>query len=244
LEQARYLYCIAGTPDAVQLGKVGVLGGEVSTLPFKDIAGVVSPVAYKELESNLANIMVHQKVVELTRSKSTVLPVRFGVIFRSADGVRQLLSKSYATYREKLDKLGGKDEYGVKMIMNSDGTRLLAKAVTKGSPQLAKLAKASAKASKGTAYLLKLKAEEALKAESLRALEDVCRTVDGKLSKEAVDMKRLPSDHELIVLNAAYLVEAGSADLFRKAVEQATKDVQPMGLELHMSGPWAPYSFC
>ena len=244
MEEARYLYCITGSPERADFGRVGVLGGEVTTVPFKDIAGVISPVPYRELESNLANIMVHQKVVELARSKSTVLPVRFGVIFRSAEGVRQLLSKSYTSYRDKIEKLRGRDEYGVKMIMSSEGTKLLARSVGKRSSELAKLAKTSARASRGTAYLLKLRAEEALKTESMRALEEVCTSVNGRLSKASVEAKRLSSDHEQIVLNAAYLVDAGGAKRFRQAVEKASKEVEPMGLELHMSGPWAPYSFC
>jgi hypothetical protein len=208
------------------------------------LAAVVSPVPYKELESSLANIMTHQKVVELARSKTTALPVRFGVIFKSKDGVRKLLTESSASYREKLTKLDGKDEYGVKVILSGEGMKQLKMAVGKGSPELGKLTRASAKAGKGTAYLLKLKAEETLKADSFRALEKYSSEVDDRIAKAAVDKRRLGSDHEQIVLNAAYLVDRNGISAFQQAVEKATSEVKPVGLELHLSGPWAPYSFC
>ncbi|MDE1853668.1 MAG: GvpL/GvpF family gas vesicle protein [Thaumarchaeota archaeon] len=244
MDESQYLYCIIGAGELADLGEVGLLNGDVSTVEFRGIAGVVSPVAYKELESSLANIMTHQKVVELARAKTTALPVRFGVIFKSKEGVKQLLSKSYSSYRDKLAKLDGKDEYGVKMILNSDGLKVLTQSVGKESPELSQLAKDSAKAGKGTAYLLKLKAEETLKSETFRKLEVISRDVDEKLVKAAVEGRRLTSDHEQIVLNAAYLVERGREAGFRQAVEGASSELRPLGLELHMSGPWAPYSFC
>ena len=244
MNEGRYLYGIVDAGKVKDLGKVGVLEEEVSTIPFRGIEAIVSPVPYKELESSLANIMTHQRVVELARSHATVLPVRFGVIFKSENGVKELLSKSYSSYKEKLSKLEGKDEYGVKMILSSDGMKLLTQTVGKESPELGKLAKESAKAGKGTAYLLKLKAEEALKAGSLRKLEEVSNSVNDGLSRAAVESKRLNSDHEQIVLNAAYLVRKGNEGDFRSAVEEASGKAKAMGLEIHMSGPWAPYSFC
>ena len=243
-QDARYLYCIVDGPDPPMLGKVGILGGEVSSVPYKEISAFVSPVPYKELESNLANIMAHQKVVEFAREGSPTLPVRFGVIFKPREGVLQLLSKSYSSYRAKLAKLRGKDEYGLKVIMSAEGMKQLAQSVGKESPEVNRLARASAKASKGTAYLLKLKADEALKTEAIRKLEQVCATVDSRLTKVAADSRRLKSDHEQIVLNAAYLVDRSRSERLKDAVDSLSEDVKDKGLELHMSGPWAPYSFC
>ena len=244
MTEGRYLYCIVDDGKLEGLGKVGVLEGEISTIPFRGIEAVVSPVPYKELESSLANIMKHQRVVELVRSKTTVLPVRFGVIFKSEEGVRQLLSKSYSSYKDKLAKLEAKDEYGVKMILSTNGMKLLTQAVGKESPELGKLAKESAKAGKGTAYLLKLKAEEALKAGSLRKLEEVSNSVNDGLSRAAVDSRRLNSDHEQIVLNAAYLVQRGKEEDYHGEVLEASMKVRPVGQEILTSGRWAPYSFC
>jgi hypothetical protein len=242
--EAQYLYCIVDGKTVLDLGKVGLMDGEVTTLAVDGLAAVVSPVPYKELESSLANIMTHQKVVELARSKSTALPVRFGVIFKSKDGVKKLLAESNASYREKLSKLDGKDEYGVKVILSGEGKNQLKMTVGKGSPELGRLTRASAKAGKGTAYLLKLKAEEALKAESFRALEKYSSEVNDRLAKASADSRRLGADHEQIVLNAAYLVDRNGVSAFQEAVKKATEDVKPVGLELHLSGPWAPYSFC
>jgi len=240
----QYVYCIVDDVNETDLGEVGRLKGKVSTVPFKDIAAVVSPVPYQELESNIGNIMAHEKVVELARTNHTTLPVRFGVIFKTTEGVKQLLSKSYEDYKVKLKKLAGKDEYGVKLILSTRGMVKLTQKVGKSSEEIGKLAKESARASKGTAYLLKLKADEALKAESLRRLDEVSGKANEQLSAAAVDHARLKSDHEQIVLNAAYLVERQGAQAFRSAVDRLSKELKSLGLEVHMSGPWAPYSFC
>jgi Gas vesicle synthesis protein GvpL/GvpF len=242
--EAQYLYCIVEADRAPKLGKVGIMEGQVAAVPYKEIAALVSPVPYGELESNLANIMAHQKVVELAREASTTLPVRFGVIFKTRDGVKELLTKSYASYTSKLAKLKGKDEYGVKVIITSEGMKQLTQLVGKESSEVNKLVRDTAKAKKGTAYLLKLKADEALRTETLKRLEEVSESVDAKLARVATDSQRLKSDHEQIVLNASYLVERGEAIKLKEAADMASSEIKKMGLELHMSGPWAPYSFC
>ncbi len=244
MTDAQYLYCIAEEGIPHELGDVGIEGGRVSTIAVKDLYAIVSPVPYRELESSIANIMTHQRVVELVREKSTALPVRFGVIFRSKEGVRALLQKSYSSYVDKLNALRGKDEFGVKLILTPEGRRKLEVEVSKQSNVIGTLTKASAKATKGTAYILKLKTEEAIRNESYRKVDELCRRIDEKLGAEARQSARLKSDHEQIVLNAAYLVERGGAAQFRKTVDRVTKDSASLGLEVHVSGPWAPYSFC
>ena len=68
------------------------------------------------------------------------------------------------------------------------------------------------------------------------------------LSSRSVASRRLPpqdprlTGHEgTMVLNAAYLVDAGDEAAFTAEV-QALRDAHP-GLVLDQGGPWPPYSF-
>ena len=241
--EGRYLYCVAeGVGDG--LGNIGISGKEVMGVAYRDLTAIVSPIPFKTIEASLDNIMVHQKVVEVCRSKTTTLPVRFGVIFKNEDGVKDMLSKSYEDYRTKLEKLRGKDEYGAKVIIDEAGLKRIKAEVETGSDELRKLNRAVEKASKGTSYLLKIKMEEALRTETAKRIEEMSRAVHGELVRAALQGSLLKTEHEQIVLNAAYLVDHSRRDEFQEEAEKVKRKYEKQGLTIHLSGPWAPYSFC
>ncbi len=45
-------------------------------------------------------------------------------------------------------------------------------------------------------------------------------------------------------MNLAFLVPRDNLAAFRACLERATDEHRAAGLELEMSGPWPPYSFC
>ena len=40
-EQGRYVYCVADAGETVSLGKIGIEGNDVYTIPYRDICAVV-----------------------------------------------------------------------------------------------------------------------------------------------------------------------------------------------------------
>ena len=137
----RYLYCVTEA-DSGSFGNIGISGKEVTGVAYKDVTAIVSAIPFKTIDASLDNIMVHQKVVEASRSKATTLPVRFGVIFKNEDGVKEMLSKSYQDYRAKLEKLRGKDEFGAKVIIDEAGLKRIKAEVETESAEVRKLNKA------------------------------------------------------------------------------------------------------
>jgi hypothetical protein len=241
--EGRYLYCVTDATE-VKVGHIGISGKEVVGVVYDGVTAVVSAIPFETIDASLDNIMLHQKVVEACRLKGTTLPVRFGVIFKNEEGVREMLSKSHEDYHAKLAKLRGKDEFGAKVIIDEAGLKRIKAEVETESAEVRKLNRAVAKASKGTSYLLKIKMDEALRIETAKRIEDLSRGVHAELAKAALESALLKSEHEQIVLNAAYLVDRSRRDEFQAEAERVKHKYEKQGLAIHLSGPWAPYSFC
>jgi Gas vesicle synthesis protein GvpL/GvpF len=241
--EGRYLYCVTDAPS-VGFGSIGISGAEVTGVEYKGVTAVVSTIPFKTLEASLDNIMAHQKVVEASRAQSTTLPVRFGVIFKNQEGVKEMLAKSFDDYHAKLVKLKDKDEFGAKVILDDDGLKRIKSSVESESEEVKKLSKAAAKASKGTSYLLKIKVDEALRNETAKRIETMSQSVHQELVRSALEGALLKAEHEQIVLNAAYLVDRSHRSEFQEEAGKVKRKYEKQGLTVHLSGPWAPYSFC
>jgi hypothetical protein len=241
--QGRYLYCVTDAAS-VSVGNIGISGTEVTGVKHNEVTAVVSAVPFKTLEASLDNIMAHQKVVEACRSQATTLPVRFGVIFKNEEGVKEMLAKSFDDYHAKLVKLKDKEEFGAKVILDDDGLKRIKAKVEAESDDVKKLSKAAAKASKGTSYLLKIKMDEALRNETAKRIETMSQDVHHELGQAALEGALLKAEHEQIVLNAAYLVDRSRRNEFQEEAGKVKRKYEKQGLTIHLSGPWAPYSFC
>jgi hypothetical protein len=241
LPDGNYLYCIV-EPD-VSLAVEGIFSRPCRVVTYKDIGAVVSTVPYVEPEPSLDNIVAHEKVVEAARLLGTTLPVKFGVIFRNEEGVRTLLSASYKDYRSKLDKFNDTDEYGVKVILKTQGMQKLREGVGKESKEIARMQAQAAKAKQGKSYFLKMKLDEAIKVESYKKIDELSHQIHDELSRQARTSAILKTEHAQIILNAAYLVNRKEGDAFVKFARKVGQEYASLGLMVHTSGPWAPYSF-
>ena len=240
----RYVYCIVDSNEPTTLGDIGLLGRPAYVVCHKDIGALVSPIPYAEVQASIDNILAHQRAVESARKVGTTLPVKFGTIFRKEDGVTTLLTKSYDDYRKKLAKLEGLDEFGVKVLFNKAGLDKVKADVERKSPEVLKMRRSLAKASQGKSYFTKLKMSEAIKSEAYRRMDELSREIHDELVRDAQDSSLLKSEHEQIVLNAAYLVRRGNGEEFLAKAGKLGKTYAEKGLLVHSSGPWAPYSFC
>jgi hypothetical protein len=244
MNEGKYVYCIVGSAEPTIFDDVGLFGKVARTVGHKDIGAVVSPVPYTEIEASIDNILVHQRVVEAARKVGTALPVKFGTIFRSEDGVSSFLRASYEEYSRKLRKLKGMDEFGVKVLFNKTGMARMINVVEHTSPDIVKMRKSLEKSRKGKSYFTRLKMSEAIKSEAYRRIDQMSHEIYEDLSKNSQESSVLKSEHEQIVLNAAYLVKSEAGKAFLGQASLLGKEYAEHGLIVHSSGPWAPYSFC
>ncbi len=241
----KYVYCIMdGGGISQSFGKIGLENSEVYTIHHRDISAVVSKITFKEMQPDVDSIITHQKVVENSRSIGTTLPVRFGIMFKTDDGVKQLLVKSYNDFRSKMNKLHGKEEFGIKVIIEKEGMEKIKNLVATNSKEVKKMKKEISKSGDGEAYFLKMRMDESLKNETLRKIDEITGVIHKELADIAIDSAVLKSDLQEIVLNTAYLIDKNEITKFIDGVEKIKTQSKKQGLVIHHSGPWAPYSFC
>ncbi|HJW20116.1 MAG TPA: GvpL/GvpF family gas vesicle protein [Candidatus Nitrosotalea sp.] len=240
----KYIYCIMEGGKGENFGNIGLENNEVYTINHKDISAVVSKITFKEMPPDVDSIITHQKVVESSRSISTTLPVRFGIMFKTDEGVKQLLVKSYNDYKSKIGKLHGKEEFGIKVILEKTGMEKIQGKIRDGSKEIKKMQKEISKSGEGTSYFLKMRMDESIKHETLKKIDEMTGEIHQELASIVTDSTVLKSDVQEIVLNTAYLIDKDNISKFIDSVEKIKIKCKKDGFVIHQSGPWAPYSFC
>ncbi|MGE0542454.1 MAG: GvpL/GvpF family gas vesicle protein [Dehalococcoidia bacterium] len=178
-------------------------------------------------------------------SGSAVIPMAFGTVYRSSEGVAAVLQEQAAAFRNLLAQFQGRQEWGVKVIAD---TGRLQQTVERENEALQALAAAAAAASEGRAYLIGRKRDRLLADAAAQLAADSAHDILhhlAKLSASAVEDQRGPSQPgaEHLAGKAAFLVDDAALDAFHRAVEALQRRHQPRGFRIEVSGPWAPYSF-
>lgn len=243
MTEGRYLYCILDGKEKHNLGHIGLYDKNAYTISHKDISAVISPIPFKELQPDIQSITAHQKVVEESRTHGTTLPIRFGILFKTEDGVKTMLTKSYDTFKTKIKKLQDKDEYGLKIVIEKSKLTKLESESHK-VPSIQKMKKEMDDSGKGTAYFIKMKLDEAIKTETYKKIDSISGKIHDDLTAVSSSNCLLKNDLDQLILNAAYLIDKKQRDEFTRKVENLKQKYEDYGLMFHLSGPWAPYSFC
>ncbi|MBC8248958.1 MAG: GvpL/GvpF family gas vesicle protein [Anaerolineales bacterium] len=231
----------------------------VYALPYRAIQAVVSEVSLQEfgqeaLEANLedikwveAKVLAHQRVLEAALDSHTLVPMRFCTIYQSEGRVQEMLAQHYDDFVEALARLEGKQEWGVKVYC--DG-KALAQRVGETSDRVKELKAEMEQKSRGAAYFLKKKVDEAIAEEVERVSDEYAqRSHDGLSShaEEAVinplQSKEFTGRKEAMILNGAYLVAEEQLTAFRAELESLEEEYSDLGFVYEMTGPWPPYNF-
>jgi hypothetical protein len=230
---------------------VGIAGGVVQPVAAGDLVALTSAVPRSEfaadpLRERLNDLewlervaREHEAVLEHALAGTTLVPLRLCTIFDDADGVIRMLEREGDALTSALARLDGRQEWGVKLLV--DGDRLAATAAPQGD---------QAQGEGGAAYLARRRHERAAR-EAARALAaQIVDDVDGSLRVLAVDTVRLPAQNRELsghtgdmVLNAAYLVDAGAVDELHTQVGELQARHAQYGALVQLSGPWPPYNF-
>jgi hypothetical protein len=119
-EEGRYVYCIIpwdGSDRSLSFGDIGIeKSGKVYTIPYGDIAAVVSNAPFKEYKPTKENAYTHMQVLTLVMREHTVLPMAFGMVFKNEEILRRVIEKARNDLRKALNEIEGKVEFGVKVV--------------------------------------------------------------------------------------------------------------------------------
>ncbi|WP_432839653.1 GvpL/GvpF family gas vesicle protein [Dactylosporangium sp. CA-092794] len=246
-----WLHAVARDLDPGALaGLSGVGGGPLRAVEAAGLAAVVSSVGLDEfgaepMRRNLENLAwleavarAHHGVVDAVGRHGPVVPARLGTVYLDDARVRAALAERHDDFVTVLERVAGRTEWGVK-------------AFTADRPEPAEPAPAPAageRSGPGAAYLRRRRDELSAGERRQRAAAESAEEVHGALAGCAAAARRHPpQDRSLsgepgqMVLNGAYLVDAGRAERFRDTVSALAARFSAVRLQL--TGPWPPYSF-
>ncbi|MGQ9926497.1 MAG: GvpL/GvpF family gas vesicle protein [Chloroflexaceae bacterium] len=254
-QQGYYIYGITdGAPVDLAPG-VG-LGVPVELLVGEEFVAIASPVplnaftpdAIRDRQDDLtwleAQVRAHQEVLARTLRQATVVPLRFGTVFRDAAGVRAMMREHAPRFREALARLAGRQEWGLKIGV--DTTRL-AEALAATSVRIQELDARRQGMRSGAAYMLAKKRDQILREEVERAIETCMQNVHARLAAEAVAAvidNPAPTGATSGVgplFRCAYLVEVANLPVFLGILDGLAA-THP-AFEFTLSGPWPAYNF-
>ena len=260
---AFYVYCIAETAAAAKLPPDSLPSAieEDSKLEWVadgELAALTSQVplaSYSEerLAEHLsdaswtaARAMRHETIAEYVAKRAGIVPLRFGTIFLTHDGIERMLSDKGSELREVLERLRGREEWGVNVFC--DQSVLLA-GITSVSPVLRDLAERAAQASPGQSYLMQKKIDALRVDEARAAVNRITEEIEHALAAQSDDAKRLrvlkveATEHGELKAKFAFLIEKSGFDKFRDAAERLAQEHQSAGVRLELTGPWPAYNF-
>jgi hypothetical protein len=244
-ETARYLYAISRhlAPEALA-GAGGLMGAPLEVVSHRGLDAVVSDVPLSEfgelaLKENLESLSWlervargHDDVVNAAAAAGPVAPMRLATICLDDEGVRARLDEWHEALNGVLDRVEGRAEWSVKVLM----------------PPAAPATAATSAAGSGVAYLQQKRAQQQEREQRLASTSSMGEEIHRDLARITVASRLLsPQDPQLtryagtMVLNGAYLVDIAAGDHFERRVRELAAAHPDARIE--SAGPWPPYSF-
>jgi len=262
-----YLYCIKEkTEEHPTFSIKGIDGkGEIFTLTHHELEAVVSKVSLEEFvtseiqkrsQDDLGWIkekaLAHEKVIEeAMRNKDNVLsviPMRFGTIFKEQTSLEETLNENYAKMKEVLDKIRGKQEWSLKVYLKDK--RKFEQVIKEKNEAIKEKEREIADLPEGMAFFMEEELKEVISDELDKELDNIAEGLFENIKKHAIASvkskileKELIGRQEPMVLNAAYLISEEKIEDFKKETQRLNQEIQANGFYLEYSGPWPAYNF-
>lgn len=237
--RGRYVYCIAASDHAFEVGALGIGESEVYTVHEAGLVAVVCETPLRRYEPTQENLLLHETVNEAVMRDHTILPMSFGTVFRSDADVAAMLRTTAPAFREVLAAVRGKVELGVKVSW--DRERAMSD-LERTNPDVRTLKEEIRRGGDGSAYLARLQlgrvVEEAMEERANALMWSVYEPL-RPLSVASRNAKLIGDD---MILNMAFLVERVREDEFDQAVGRLAHRHDGL-LSFKYTGPWPPYSF-
>jgi gas vesicle protein GvpL/GvpF len=254
VEDGVWVYCIVAggvpSPPAVT-GVAGaepvlVQGGELAALTGAVPLSEFGEAPLREHMNDLAwlerTVRAHEAVLESMLDRGPLVPMRICTIYRDVEQVRAMLESRTPAFREALARLSGKDEWGVKIVVQRVRLEDHARSRTAEADDVA--------GSEGVAYVARKKLAAAVRGEADRILDAVVRETHARLEEWSAGSVVLPAQNRELagydgdmVFNAAYLVEHERVHNFSRLLDELRTQYGPVGFGFELTGPWPAYNF-
>jgi len=232
-----YLYGIIDSSDQVKDSIYGLEGACVYNIPYCDIGAVISECTEPVQNNTKGNVLAHEEVVERLMGHFAVLPVRFHTVFDGRDNLLSMMQSYYKDFRNNLERLRNKIEFGIKVIWPSDKIKEHIINTYKKSSQKVPMSDDSSNKRFMREKFEKHKLDEEFQAKA----DKFINVMDIFFSKFAAEKKLKKLKTEDLLLDAVYLVEKDKQDDFKEAFEYIKSP--HANFKFLFSGPWPAYNF-
>jgi hypothetical protein len=237
--EGKYVYCIIQSERVLTFGPLGIGAdpAEVHTVHYRDIAAVVSNTPMVVQDPTRDNVLAHQRVNETVMRQHTVIPMSFGTVFKTDDDIIELLRSAYDAFRDVLNKMQDKFEFGLKVLWDRDQ---IVREIEDDDEDIRRL-KGEIGSQKGSTYFARMQygrmIDAALQARSERYVAEI---FDALRDVSVASRSNKPIGDRMI-MNAAFLVSRESEDAFDRRVKEIGQRYEK--LTFKYTGPWPPYNF-
>ena len=237
-----YLYGVIRDGDPLVLDVPPISdAGPVYTLSHRGLAAVLSNEPQARYEVSRKNVRGHQAVIDGVMRTTEILPTRLGTVLPSPQWVvDNFLEERWSELGRLLDHVTGCVELGLKASW-TDLQSVFAETVAADRDLRAlrdRLTRHRASATYEARLDLGERAAKALEAKRKQEADDIA----GVLEPHAIDIRRNDPASELMVLNAAFLVDRPRIEAFGAAVQDLDR-VHAGRLGFVLAGPLPPYNF-
>ena len=261
-----YLYCIREKTDTPCFSTKGIdEKEEVFVIPFRELEAVVSKVSFEEFASEeiqkkaqedlnwiKEKAIAHEKVIEEAMRKDdkvlSLIPMRFGTIFKERAGLEETLNKDYLKIREVLDRIRGKQEWSVKVYLKE--REKFEQVIKDKNETIKEKEKEIASLPEGLAFFMEEELKEIIAKEINKELNNFAEDIFERLKDFSFDLakgklleKELTGKEKPMVLNVSCLILEDRIEDFKKGVEALDQGINTKGFYLEHSGPWPVYNF-
>lgn len=237
--EGKYVYCIIKSDKPLYFGPLG-LGAEpadVYTVPFRDLAAVVSGTPMVVQDPTRENVLAHQRVNETVMREHTVIPMSFGTVFKTSDDIVELLRSAYDAFSDVLNKMQDKFEFGLKVLWDRDQ---IVHEIENEDEDIRRL-KAEISSQAGSTYFARMQygrlIDQALQGKSERYVAEIF----GALRDVSVASRSNKPIGDRMIMNAAFLVARNMEQAFDARVKAIGSRYEK--LTFKYTGPWPPYNF-
>jgi len=232
-----YTYGIIDSSKQINEPIYGLEGTCVYNIFYCDIGAVISECTEPVQNNTKGNVLAHEEVVERLMEHFTVLPVRFHTVFDGRDNLLSMMQSYYKDFRDNLDRVRNKVEFGIKVIWPSDKIK---EHITNAYKKNDK--KVSVPGNSSNKRFMREKFEKyKLDEEFEKKANKFINVMDMFFSKFAAEKKLKKLKTEDLLFDAVYLVKKDDQDNFREAFEHIKGP--HANFKFLFSGPWPPYNF-
>ncbi len=237
--QGKFLYAVILSDREREFGPVGLEGGRVYSIPYQDIAAVVSDYPVTEIKVLRKNLSPYHLTIRKVAEECTTIPAKFGQLAGDADRMRGVLKANYDELKEELIRLQDKVEMGLKVSWAVENVFEYVVGKSRELRELRdRLLRRSASLTRQQRIDIGALVYDALNEMKGAITEKIITLVQD--SVEELEINQITE--EKMVMHGAFLVRKDRQNDFAAAAQKVA-DLLGKDYAVKVDGPWVPFSF-